>query len=106
MMPDENDFGERVKFEVGDSVKVWYVFGHPVGTVEEVRIDPEKKPIFYLVKYIYPETGDEYVEEFEGEDLTLHSRRRAGYSMVCECGSESDGGRHTHYCPKRSIIRG
>lgn len=100
-MVEGNDFGEKVKFEVGDKVKIWRIFRNPVGTVEAVRVDPEKKPIFYLVKYIYPDHGTEYVEEFESSELTLHTRRSTMYSQVCECGSDKfKSPRHSTWCPK------
>jgi len=100
-MEDANEFGERVKFKVGDKVKVWKVFKNPVGSVEKVTIDPEKKPIFYSVKYTYPDTGTEYTEEFESSDLTLHEKEAMLYQRKCECGGEASGGWHSHWCPKR-----
>jgi len=68
--PDEVDsFGFPLKYSLGDTVRVWDVFGHPQGTVVGVDISNEK-PVQWIVRYVYPDTGTVYEELFESAALT------------------------------------
>lgn len=97
----ENDYGEVIKYEIGDEVRVWPIFKNPVGKVEGIQIPEHSKTVKYQVKYAYPDTGTEYSEIFESNDLTLFKKHNNAYATHCECGAETLGSKeHTPICPK------
>jgi hypothetical protein len=87
---------EHPKYEVGDEVRIWAVFKHPVGTVQSVN--KSQSPVKYLVQYTYHD-GTVLVESFEPQDLTLHRKYGFRFLSLCECGGSSTN-THSHWCPR------
>lgn len=94
--PKDSPYGARPKYEIGDEVKVWPVYGRPSGTVRQV-VDPTTFPIKYSVEYRY-EDGRYFTEEFESTDLTLTKKYKQWGHSKCECGSTTL--RHSSWCPE------
>lgn len=91
--PKGNEYGVKPKYDAGDRVKIWLIYKNPIGIVEAVA-DENSFPMKFRVRYNYPETGTEFVEDFEAQDLTLIERKYTW--AACNCGTES--GKHSRWC--------
>jgi hypothetical protein len=89
-----------VKYEVGDRVKIWKIFGYPVGTVSRYIEETDR----YLVDYLYQD-GTPYSEEFDRVDLALFEKG-TWVRDKCQCGllKAPSGGKHADYCHKRGQL--
>lgn len=88
-----NEYGVVPKYDTGDIVRVWAIHGWPVGKVEGV-VDDNAFPMKFSVRYVYPDSGVEYLEEFNSADLTLVERRFGDYG--CNCQTKT--GKHLSWC--------
>lgn len=93
-----NEYGRLPKYEVGDEVRIWTVFGRPTGRIESI-VDRDAETIKFLVRYTY-HTGDIFYEEFSGDFLTLVERRSDYY---CNCATASS--EHSTWCNRYRSLR-
>lgn len=83
-------------YDVGDKVKIWKVFGYPIGTVRENLDDGAK----YKVEYMYQD-GHWYTEDFEKSDLALSEKSYLHDKCQCGVSSTPSGGVHSDHCRKK-----
>lgn len=90
---------EEGKYDIGDRVRIWAVYKHPIGTVMNV-IEGEGCPTLYEINYLY-EDGREFTEVFEKWQLGLYERSSKGFNH-CNCGLAftNSGGKHSSWCRK------
>ena len=72
-----NEHTIPIKFEIGDFVRVWAIFGRPRGEVRDI-LDVDTGEPKCLVVYTYMD-GTIYKEVFAMRDLTLIERKQTNY---------------------------